>query len=71
MARWGFRPHHDRRRRRRRREVRITKNNPDGAVVAGFPNIDIREWKMWVLLPAYMIMSRDQVSAKVEELEKG
>lgn len=51
----------------------IIKNIPDGAVVAGFPNIDIREWrKMWVLLPRIhdYVKEIKALRAKVEELEK-
>jgi UDP-3-O-[3-hydroxymyristoyl] glucosamine N-acyltransferase len=51
----------------------IISNVPAGAFVAGFPHIDIRDWrKVWVVLPKLYGFIKDlkKLRARVEELEK-
>jgi UDP-3-O-[3-hydroxymyristoyl] glucosamine N-acyltransferase len=51
----------------------ITKNVPAGAMVAGTPHLDIRDWrKFWVVAPQLydLIKEVKRLRARVEELEK-
>lgn len=50
----------------------ITKDVPPNSIIAGYPHLDIRDWrKIWVLLPQLHGLVKDfrRLKARVEELE--